>query len=117
MLADVLFSGVPVVRLGAVQPWYESLFGRSPDVVANDREVMWQVRDGGWLYVVEDEDRAGRALVAIAVADLDGTLDGLASRGIDRPEVDTVPGAGSKATVTDPDGNTVAFIEVVRPGA
>jgi hypothetical protein len=112
MEAEVLFSGIPTTRLGAVQPWYESLFGRPPDVVANDREVMWRVRDGAWLYVVEDPDRAGHGLVTIAVCDLDAVLDELDGRGIDRPEVEIVADAGRKAPLADPDGNAVILVQV-----
>ena len=46
MKGEVLFSGIPTASLESAQPWYESLFGRPPDVVANDHEVMWEVREG-----------------------------------------------------------------------
>jgi hypothetical protein len=89
MKAEVLFSGIPTTSLEAVQPWYESHFGRPPDVVANDHEVVWQVLNGGWPYVVEDKAHAGHALVAVAVSDLGQVLDELAKRGIERPKVET----------------------------
>lgn len=31
---------------------------------------MWRVADGGWLYVIEDADRAGHSLVTITLTDL-----------------------------------------------
>ena len=117
MQAEVLFTGVPTASLELAQPWYESLFGRPPDVVSNDHEVMWQVRDGGWLYVVQDKAHAGHALVAVAVSDLDQVLDEVVSRGIEAPVIETIPGVGRKAPVIDPEGNTVAFIEVNETNA
>jgi predicted enzyme related to lactoylglutathione lyase len=117
MKGEVLFSGIPTASLESAQPWYESLFGRPPDVVANDHEVMWEVREGGWLYVVEDKARAGHALVAVAVSDLGRLLDELEQRGFERPQVEIVPGAGNKAPLVDPEGNRVALIEVKDSGS
>src|SRR4051794_19244833 len=62
--------------------WYTWLFDRAPDVVAHDREVMWRVTEGGWLYVLEDAERAGRGVVSIAAPDLDVTVRELAARAI-----------------------------------
>jgi hypothetical protein len=41
-ITDV-FAGLPVVDSRAVQPWYERLTGRPPDLVPNDNEVAWQL--------------------------------------------------------------------------
>jgi len=112
MPAEVLFSGVSTASLASAQPWYESLFGRPPEVIVNAGEVMWQVCDGGWLYLVENSTHAGHALVAVAVSDLDHALEGLALRGIDRPAVETLSGVGRKAPIVDPEGNTITFIQV-----
>ncbi len=43
--------------------WYQRLFGRGPDIVPNSNEVMWQVTGNGWLYVINDPERAGRTVV------------------------------------------------------
>lgn len=50
-----LFAGVPVRDLAIGRAWYEQLFGRPADVVAQDTDVLWRVRDGGWM----DSARAG----------------------------------------------------------
>ena len=78
MDAQVLFAGVAITDLDAVRPWYEHLFGRPADIIPNENEVMWRAAaDAGWLYVVVDEERAGRSLVALSVADLDAELAAL----------------------------------------
>jgi predicted enzyme related to lactoylglutathione lyase len=112
MNVDVLFAAVPVSGLATALPWYENLFGRAPDMVPHDHEVMWKVVDAGWLYVVEDAPRAGHGLVTMSVPDLDDAVEEVGGRGL-RPEaVENVGDAGRKATFRDPDGNEVSIIEV-----
>ena len=53
-MPPVLFAGVPVADHPAARAWYERLFGRGPDMVPNQTEVVWQVAEGGWVYVVAD---------------------------------------------------------------
>ena len=109
---EELFAGIAVADFPRAAEWYGRLFGRDADVVAHDREVLWQVTGTGWIYVVEDAARAGRGLVAIAVPDLDEAVADLRARGIDSGPVTPEGDAGRKAVVTDPEGNSVAFIEV-----
>ena len=79
---EVLFASVPVVNLPAAMESYEQLFGRRADIVPNENEVMWCVPGNGWLYVIEDPERAGRTMVTISVSDLDRFVVELVSRGI-----------------------------------
>ena len=111
---DVLFAGVPVRDFAAALTWYSTFFDREPDVVAHESEVMWRCAEPAWLYIVQDEQRAGNALVALMVADLDGAVADLARRGIGggppHPEGD----GARKATFIDPDGNEVSLIAVAE---
>jgi len=109
---NVLFAGVPVSHFRAAVDWYSQLFDREPDVVAHDREVMWRVADTSWLYVVEDQERAGHSLVGILVSDLDACVEDLEARGILADRVEWQGDAGRKATLIDPDGNSVGLIQV-----
>jgi predicted enzyme related to lactoylglutathione lyase len=108
----VLFVGVPVTDLSAAMGWYERLFGRAADIVPNESEVMWCIAENGWLYVIEDLERAGRTVVAISVSDLDGFVADLATRGISAGPIEAVGDAGRKANVVDSDGNVVSLIQV-----
>src|SRR3954452_7803185 len=110
--ADVLFVGVSVSDLATALPWYERLFGREPDIVPNEQEVMWRVVDGGWLYVVEDAPRAGGAIVTLSFPDLDAVVQEVSERGLKPGPAEPVGDAGRKANLTDPDGNLVSMIEV-----
>jgi predicted enzyme related to lactoylglutathione lyase len=116
MTADVLFAGIPTADLDRAIAFYTAVLGRPADIVASDDEVMWQVREGGWLYLVLDPPRAGHALVAVAVPDLDATIVELVGRGLPRPDIEVLEGIGRKAPVTDPEGNTLTFIEVPARG-
>ena len=112
MDVEVTFTGVPVSELAAGRAFFERLIGRPPDMVVNANEVMWRLADPAWLYLVVDPERAGHALTALSVGDLNATLAELAGRGVSAESVEDVGDAGRKATVIDPDGNSVALIEV-----
>jgi predicted enzyme related to lactoylglutathione lyase len=109
---DVLFASVPVADLATATAWYEALFGRGPDIVPNEHEVMWRIADGAWLYVITDPDRAGHTSITMSVADLDATVTGIEQRGLTITSREAVGEAGRKAWLRDPDGNAVAIIEV-----
>jgi predicted enzyme related to lactoylglutathione lyase len=109
----MLFAGVPVANFTAASGWYERFFGRPPDVVPSPgREVMWQVAEAGWIYVVVDPERAGHALVTFSVPNLEAHLAELAARGISSgPIEEQAPGA-LKAEVEDPDGNRIGLAQL-----
>ena len=111
MDVEVVFTGVPVTNLDAGRSFFERLFGRPADVEVAVDEVMWRLVESAWLYVVVDAARSGQGLVALSVGDLPATLAELAQRDI-RPDRMEEVGGGRKATVFDPDGNTVALISV-----
>ena len=112
MEADVLFAGIPVADFAEARHWYEQLFGRAPDVVAHDEEVMWQVAGTGWLYVLREPERAGTSIVAIAVGDIEATVAELAARGVSAGPIKPEGDAGRKAILFDPAGNRVELLEI-----
>ena len=73
---------------------------------------MWRISDGGWLYVIHDAARAGKSLVTIAVTDLDSEVVELANREIIFGSIEPVGDAARKATIDDPEGNSIALIQV-----
>jgi hypothetical protein len=111
MDVEIAFTGVPVRDRASGRAFFERIFGRGADVEVAEDEVMWRVAEAAWLYVVVDAARAGNGLVALSVADLDATLAELARRVISPARVEEV-GGGRKAIVFDPDGNSVALIQV-----
>jgi catechol 2,3-dioxygenase-like lactoylglutathione lyase family enzyme len=111
MDVEIAFTGLPVTSLATGRDFFERLFGRPADVEVAVDEVMWRLAESAWLYVVVDAARAGQGLVALSVSDLPATLAELAQRHIHPDRTEDV-GGGRKATVLDPDGNTVAIISV-----
>jgi catechol 2,3-dioxygenase-like lactoylglutathione lyase family enzyme len=107
-----VFTGIAAADYDSLRDWYVRLMGRPADLVPNETEVAWQLTDTGWIYVVDDPDRAGKAFFTLLVDDLDQHLAGLAERGIASGPVDTLPDGVRKAVVTDPEGNTIQFGEV-----
>jgi predicted enzyme related to lactoylglutathione lyase len=116
MTPRYLFCGVAVADLGSALAWYERLLGRPPDVVPNDQEAMWQVTDTGWIYVVSDADRAGKALVTVMVDDLGEELGSIEERGISSGPVETAPGLYRKAIIEDPEGNVIQLGQDLSAG-
>ena len=112
MDADVLFAAAAVTDFGVARAWYERFFGRPPDVVAHDEEVMWQVTMGGWLYVLRDTERAGSSMVTVAVADIESATAELVARGLVTGPIEPEGEAGLKALVRDPEGNSIVIIQV-----
>lgn len=110
--AVTLFAGVAVAHFDAAAAWYGRLFGRRADAIVEDDELMWRVSSTAWLYIILDEPRAGRSQVALAVPNLDRTLADIRHRGIVCETIEVLGDAGRKATVTDPDGNSISFVEV-----
>ena len=115
MAVDVLFAGIPVADFAAAVTWSGRLWGRPPDVLVHDTEVMWSLADAAWISLFEDAPRAGHTLVTVAVPDLERTLARIGDRGITGPPIEAVGDAGRKASIADPEGNVVAFIEVTQP--
>jgi predicted enzyme related to lactoylglutathione lyase len=111
------FAGVPVADYGSALAWYVRLFGRAPDFHPNDTEAVWKVGDAGWIYVVTDTERAGKALLTLLVDDLEDQVAELAKRGLTTGAIDTMPEVMRKAEIADPEGNRITFGEDLSPDA
>ena len=104
-----LFAGIPVSGYEAARAWYERLLGAEPSFAPHATEAVWQLAEHGYLYIVEDPERAGRAVHTLFVDDLDRRVAEIAGRGIEPDERVTYPGKARKAIYRDEDGNEVSF--------
>jgi catechol 2,3-dioxygenase-like lactoylglutathione lyase family enzyme len=111
MAISYVFAGVAVADYDSALAWYQRLLGRPPDVIVKEDEAMWQVTDTGWIYVVDDSDRVGKALLTMLVDDLDKLVAELSERGVATGTIDVVPRVVRKIVVTDPEGNRITFGE------
>jgi catechol 2,3-dioxygenase-like lactoylglutathione lyase family enzyme len=104
-----LFAGIPVTDFGAARQWYERLLGAEPSFLPHATEAVWELAEHRHVYVVEDAERAGRALVTVFVDDLDARVAAIAARGLEPDEQVTYPGKARKTIYRDPDGNELSF--------
>ena len=104
-----VFAGIAVADYDAALAWYTRFFGRSPDVIVTENEAMWQAAETGWIYVVGDATRAGKALLTLLVNDLEDYVAELGQRGLEPSAIETVPGLYRKAVITDPEGNMISL--------
>jgi len=106
-----VFAGIAVADYDAALVWYTRFFGRSPDVIVTENESMWQVAETGWIYLVGDTNRAGKALITLLVNDMEDHVAELRERGLATSAIETVPGLYRKAVMTDPEGNMISIGE------
>jgi hypothetical protein len=104
-----LFAGIPVTDYAAALPWYEQFFGAGPSFLPNDIEAVWEVAEHRYIYIVQDPERAGNALVLSFVDDLGDRTARIARRGIEPATRETYDSGATKVTYRDPDGNEISF--------
>ena len=111
-----VFAGIAVAGYDSAFAWYTRFFGRSPDVVVTENEAMWQVTETGWIYVVGDSNRAGKAMLTLLVDDVENHVAELGERRLAPGTIETVPGLYRKAVISDPEGNMISLGEDLSTG-
>jgi catechol 2,3-dioxygenase-like lactoylglutathione lyase family enzyme len=103
-----LFAGIRVREFAAARAWYERLLG-DPSFFPHATEAVWTLADDRSVYIVEDADRAGGAVITVFVDDLDAVVAEIASRGLEPAERETYSNGVRKVTYRDDDGNEIGF--------
>jgi hypothetical protein len=104
-----LFVGIPVTDYAAALPWYEQFFGERPSFLPNDTEAVWEVAEHRYIYIVQDPQRAGNALVLSFVDDLGDRVTKIALRGFEPARRETYDSGAAKVIYRDADGNEISF--------
>lgn len=104
-----LFAGIPVTSYAEALPWYEQFFGAPPSFLPNETEAVWEVAEHRYVYIVQQPERAGNALVLSFVDDLGDRVAGIARRGIEPAGRETYGNGVTKVTYRDADGNEISF--------
>ncbi|MEO5709086.1 MAG: VOC family protein [Nocardioidaceae bacterium] len=104
-----LFAGIPVRDFDTARAWYERLLGRPPSFLPHDTEAVWEVAEHRYVYVVQDPDRAGHAVLTLFVDDLDARVAAMAERGLGPATSETYENDVRKITYRDDDGNEIGF--------
>ena len=103
-----LYAGLRVRDFAAARAWYERLFGE-PSFFPHATEAVWTLADQRFVYIVEDSDHAGGAVITVFVDDLDRVVAEIASRGLQPAERETYSNGVRKATYRDADSNEIGF--------
>jgi predicted enzyme related to lactoylglutathione lyase len=104
-----LFAGIPVTDFAAALPWYEQFFGSRPSFLPHDTEAVWKLAEHRYVYIVQQPERAGNALVLSFVDHLDDRVAKVAQRGIEPAERETLADGVTKVTYRDADGNEISL--------
>jgi hypothetical protein len=104
-----LFAGIPVTSYAGALPWYEQFFGSRPSFLPNDTEAVWEVAEHRYVYIVQQPERAGNALVLSFVDDLGDRVTAIARRGIEPTRRETYGNGVTKVTYRDADGNEISL--------
>jgi catechol 2,3-dioxygenase-like lactoylglutathione lyase family enzyme len=104
-----LFAGIRVRDYDAAKSWYERLLGSEPAFSPHATEAVWELAEHRYMYIVEDRDAPGGAIITIFVDDLDALAAEIASRGIEPAERETYTNGVRKLVYRDADGNEIGF--------
>lgn len=114
MTIEHVLAVIPVSDMDRARDWYERLLGREPDNRPMDGLLEWRATANGWVQVTQDAERAGTALLNLAVDDLGRHLDDLRTRGLDPGSIQDVNKGVQLSSLDDPDGNTITHIGSFR---
>jgi len=117
MVVSFTFLGLAVADYSTAYEWYARLLGRGADMFPHEKECVWRLTPTSSIYVVEDRERAGKALVTLALDDLDAYERRLRDGGSGFSE-ETDGSAPRRLVVRDADGKTLTFFQdPAHPGA
>jgi len=114
MVVSFTFVGLAVADYAAAYEWYVRLLGRGADMFPHEKESVWRLTPTSSIYVVEDRERAGSALVTLALDDLDAHERRLRDGGFSFSE-ETDGSAPRRLVVRDTDGNSLSFFQSPAP--
>ena len=107
-MAPELFAGVRVRDFAGALAWWTRLLGE-PSMRPHEAEAVWELAEGGSLYIVEDERGDGNGLVTQFCEDLDERVATFADRGLEPDERETYSNGVRKVIYRDPEGNEIGF--------
>ena len=104
-----LFAGIPVANYAAALKWYQQLLGESPAFFPTDTEAVWELAEHRYLYIVQQPEHSGHAMLTLFVDDLDALVAQIGNRGLDPASRETYSDGVRKITYRDPDGNEIGL--------
>jgi hypothetical protein len=110
-----LFAGIPVADYAVALAWYEQLLGSPPAFFPHDTEAVWELAEHRYIYIVQQPEHAGHAMLTIMVSNLDTLVAQIAERGVDPVKQESYPNGVRKITYRDPEGNEFGLGGVPQP--
>lgn len=109
-----VYAVIPVADFEAARAWYERLWGRPADRDPMSGLAEWEVIQGGAIQMLLEPDRAGSAMLTLAVDDVADEVRLAAERGLDLGAVQETPdGRYRVAAANDPSGNVVTLAQEI----
>jgi predicted enzyme related to lactoylglutathione lyase len=117
-----VMAGVVVDDLQTAQAWYGAVLGRPADAAPMGGLLEWHLNGAAWLQVVDIKTvravqrdaqwgGSGASSISFVVEDLDDQLATFEGLSIPLVSQYTTTGFARTATVRDPSGNYVTFVE------
>ena len=116
-MAVGIFAGIPVRDYAQALEWYQRLLGAEPSFYPNDIEAVWQLADDRYVYIIEDQARAGGGVGLLWYDDPVAQVAGIAERGLEPDGVEKHDSVW-KYVFHDADGNEIGIGgDVSGPGS
>ncbi len=103
---------IKVSDLSKSQEWYSRLLGKGPDLEPFPGNVEFKV-GGAWVQIVKGKVQTSSWSLQLEVRDLSRERERLRASGIAAGEINTVPKVISYFDLSDPDGNTMRWFQVL----
>lgn len=87
-MAVGVFAGIPVRDYESALDWYKRLLGAEPAFYPNDIEAVWQLAEDRYVYIIQDLDRAGGAVIMIWVDDPVAEVARISGQGLEPVDVE-----------------------------
>jgi predicted enzyme related to lactoylglutathione lyase len=107
-MAVGVFAGIPVDDFKAALPWYQQLLGTEPSFYPNDVEAVWQLAEDRFVYIIEDQQRAGGGVSMIWVDDPVAEAAKISERGLEPVDLEKHDSVW-KYVFHDADGNEIGI--------
>ena len=103
---------IQVSNLEKSKEWYTRLFGKGPDLEPFPGNVEFKI-GGAWVQIVSGKVKPSSWTILFEVRDLHRERERLRANNIEATEIETSPGVISWFDLTDPDGNSMRWFQVL----
>jgi len=107
IITEITVSDLPKSR-----EWYSRLFGKGPDLEPFPGNVEFKV-GGAWVQISNGKVQPSSWCLQLEVRDLSRERERLRDSGIAASDIKTVPNVISYFDLSDPDGNTMRWFQVL----